>query len=151
MERKGRPAQPCLCLPAGSPSYYLLQAAPLEVCPCVPAIAYLTLSCRLCCAHIPCLPLALPCTADGLAALYRTGIHFFLLAYCGSNLREAARLLKACHLGSTCADVAAAGRQLAQRSILGGLLPGAAVGWVGAIAAVQCIQFCGIDRASFVS
>lgn len=33
--------------------------------------------------------------ADGLAALYRTGIHFFALAYCGSNLREVARLLKA--------------------------------------------------------
>jgi len=34
------------------------------------------------------------CTADGLAALYRTGFHFFALAYCGSNLREVARLLK---------------------------------------------------------
>lgn len=62
-----------------------------------------------------------------MAALYRTGIQFFLLAYCGSNLREAARLLRACHLRSASADAvaaAAAGRPLAQRSILGGLLPG---------------------------
>jgi DnaJ family protein C protein 13 len=64
--------------------------------------------------------------ADGLAVLYRTGIQFFLLVYCGSNLREAARLLKACHLSSASAEAlaaAAAGRPLAQRSILGGLLP----------------------------
>lgn len=32
--------------------------------------------------------------AEALAGLYRTGIFFFLLAYCGSNLGEAARLLK---------------------------------------------------------
>lgn len=37
-----------------------------------------------------------PSPADGLALLYRTGLQFFLLAYCGSNLREAARLLKVC-------------------------------------------------------
>lgn len=40
---------------------------------------------------------ALYCTfrgADGLTVLYRTGLHFFTLAYCGSNLQEVARLLK---------------------------------------------------------
>ena len=111
-------------------------------------------------------------TADGLAVLYRTGLHFFALAYCGSNLQEVARLLKvshaapyapliqlavewatvalncmcpgwfasgffqtchlaccfcpslqACHLSSSAA-VGAAGQPLAQRSMLGGLLPG---------------------------
>lgn len=31
---------------------------------------------------------------DALAELHKTGLHFFALAYCGSNLRELARLLK---------------------------------------------------------
>lgn len=34
-----------------------------------------------------------------LAGLYRTGAFFFLLAYCGSNLGEAARLLHVSAVG----------------------------------------------------
>ena len=71
---------------------------------------------------LPCPP---PCLcADGLAALHRTGLHFFALAYCGSNLREVSCLLKACHLSASRAAGVGAERPLAQRSILGGLLPG---------------------------
>ena len=40
------------------------------------------------------MPLYCLSPADGLAVLYRTGLHFFALAYCGSNLLEVARLLK---------------------------------------------------------
>lgn len=35
---------------------------------------------------------------DALAALYRTGLFFFALLYCGSDLREVAALLHAAHL-----------------------------------------------------
>ena len=74
--------------------------------------------------HCLCLALRSCHCADGLAALHRTGLHFFALAYCGSNLRGVARLLKACHLSASRAAGVGAERPLAQRSILGGLLPG---------------------------
>jgi DnaJ family protein C protein 13 len=60
---------------------------------------------------------------DALAELHKTGLHFFALAYCGSNLRELARLLKVCHLAGAAAAGVPPSVPLAQRSILGGLLP----------------------------
>jgi DnaJ family protein C protein 13 len=64
---------------------------------------------------------------EAMAGLYRTGVFFFLLAYCGSNLGEAARLLGAAHLRQAfrgAGEAAPPGRPLAERSFLGGLLPG---------------------------
>ncbi|KAK9915634.1 hypothetical protein WJX75_001835 [Coccomyxa subellipsoidea] len=60
-----------------------------------------------------------------LASLYQTGLFFFALAYCGSNLVEIGRLFKVAHLGQHFKGAAgfAAGTPLGQRSFLGGLLP----------------------------
>ncbi|KAK9807966.1 hypothetical protein WJX73_008492 [Symbiochloris irregularis] len=62
--------------------------------------------------------------SHALSRLPGTGIFFFALAYCGSNLVEIARLFQVAHLkaGKPTA-AAAAGGPLAQSSILGPLLP----------------------------
>jgi len=67
--------------------------------------------------------------ATALASLMYTGVHFFALAYCGSNLEEVSALLAAIHLrraaNSTTTTTAAATamHSLSTKSILGGLLP----------------------------
>jgi len=64
--------------------------------------------------------------AEAMATLYRSGIFFFLFAYCGSNLEEAARLLHASHLRQHfrgAAPDADPTLPLARRSFLGDLLP----------------------------
>ncbi|KAK2077974.1 hypothetical protein QBZ16_003842 [Prototheca wickerhamii] len=64
-----------------------------------------------------------------LGRLYRTGIFFFILAYCGSNQLEAAHLLRATHLAQHTQragldeDDALLLGSLAQRSFLSGLVP----------------------------
>ena len=63
---------------------------------------------------------------EAMGGMYRTGVFFFLLAYCGSNLLEVARLFQAAHLrqhSRAGADVGPAS-PLAARSYLGALLPG---------------------------
>ena len=39
---------------------------------------------------------------QALPRLYQTGVFYFALAYCGSNLREVAGLLRAAHLRQLC-------------------------------------------------
>ncbi|GAB4814092.1 hypothetical protein N2152v2_001138 [Parachlorella kessleri] len=95
---------------------------------CLPHIAQLVLTAEPSLVSATCelLHEVLAHNPGALAGLYRTGIFFFLLAYCGSNLQEAAALLKASHLHQHfrgAREAAAAGQPLAQRSILGGLLP----------------------------
>ncbi|KAK9868448.1 hypothetical protein WJX84_004951 [Apatococcus fuscideae] len=59
-----------------------------------------------------------------LATLYQTGIYFFGLAYCGSNLSELARLFKVSHAVQHSIGSSAPGLgKLALRSYLGSLLP----------------------------
>lgn len=60
-----------------------------------------------------------------LPRLYATGVYFFALAYCGSNLLHVAEFFKATHLLQHWQgpQPTAAGMSLAQRSILGPLLP----------------------------
>lgn len=63
--------------------------------------------------------------AAALPRLYSTGTFFFALAYCGSNLLQVAELFKATHLVQHWQgpQPSTAGLSLAQRSILGPLLP----------------------------
>lgn len=63
---------------------------------------------------------------EAMSGLYRTGVFFFLLSYCGSNLLEVAKLFKVAHLRQRFlgAGDAAPGLPLSKRSILGSLLPG---------------------------
>lgn len=62
---------------------------------------------------------------DAMASLYQTGIFFFLLSYCGSNLVEVSRLFKAAHLRQRFLGAADAGPglPLSKKSFLGSLLP----------------------------
>ncbi|KAK9809260.1 hypothetical protein WJX72_012293 [[Myrmecia] bisecta] len=62
---------------------------------------------------------------EALPRLYQTGLFFFALAYCGSNLAEIARLFKVSHLVQHFRGVGsgASAGALAARSFLGGLLP----------------------------
>lgn len=64
--------------------------------------------------------------ATALASLMYSGVHFFALAYCGSNLEEVSALLAAMHLrraSNSSTTTAAAVHSLSTKSILGGLLP----------------------------
>ncbi len=62
---------------------------------------------------------------DAMSSLYQTGIFFFLLSYCGSNLVEVSRLFKAAHLRQRFLGAADAGPglPLSKKSFLGSLLP----------------------------
>lgn len=44
---------------------------------------------------------ALQHSAEALPRLYQTGLYFFALAYCGSNLLEVATLFQVCALTSS--------------------------------------------------
>lgn len=63
--------------------------------------------------------------AATLPRLYSTGVYFFALGYCGSNLLQIAELFKATHLLQHWEgpQPSTAGLSLAQRSFLGPLLP----------------------------
>jgi DnaJ family protein C protein 13 len=63
---------------------------------------------------------------DAMASLYQTGLFFFLLSYCGSNLVEVSRLFKAAHVRQRFLGAADAGPglPLSKKSFLGSLLPG---------------------------
>jgi DnaJ family protein C protein 13 len=62
---------------------------------------------------------------DAMSSLYHSGVFFFLLSYCGSNLVEVSRLFKASHLRQRFLGAAEAGPglPLSKKSFLGSLLP----------------------------
>ncbi|KAL0042756.1 hypothetical protein WJX79_009797 [Trebouxia sp. C0005] len=67
---------------------------------------------------------ALHHNAEALPRLYQTGLYFFALAYCGSNLLEVATLFQVSHLSQHFGGGVSSGvGTLAARSFLGGLLP----------------------------
>ncbi|KAL0040215.1 hypothetical protein WJX77_000548 [Trebouxia sp. C0004] len=67
---------------------------------------------------------ALHHNAEALPRLYQTGLYFFALAYCGSNLLEVATLFQVSHLVQHFGGGVSNGvGTLAARSFLGGLLP----------------------------
>ena len=95
---------------------------------CLPHIAQVTLTGEptLVAAAASLLLLLVEHNDEAASGLYRTGIFFFLLSYCGSNLVEVARLFKAVHLRQKFlgAGEVSSGLPLAKRSFLGTLLPG---------------------------
>ena len=62
---------------------------------------------------------------EALQRLYKTGVFFFILAYCGSNFEYAANLLQLAHLKQNFKSFGEMmpGRLLSSRSFLGSLLP----------------------------
>ena len=95
---------------------------------CLPHLAQITLTGEpsLVAAASSLLLLLVEYDYEAMSGLYRTGIFFFLLSYCGSNLLEVAKLFKAAHLKQRFlgAGDSAPGLPLSKRSILGSLLPG---------------------------
>ena len=80
---------------------------------------------------------------EAMASLYQTGVFFFLLSYCGSNLVEVSRLFKAAHLRQRFLGAADAGPglPLSKKSFLGSLLPGMLLSFLLSIRLARSLSF----------